>query len=133
MIEITPMDTNKPANNRGLRRLFNAMRWSIRGFRSTFKNEEAFRQELLLLGVLAPLGYMLGETGVEQALLIGSVLLVLIIELLNTAIETVVDRISSEQHKLSGRAKDQGSAAVFMAVVLVVVVWTLVLSNSIFD
>jgi diacylglycerol kinase (ATP) len=121
------MDTNKPKNNRGLRRLINAARWSMKGFRSTFRNEEAFRQELLLLVVLAPLGYWLGQTGVERALLIGSLFLVLIVELLNTAVETVVDRIGPEHHKLSGRAKDQGSAAVFLAVMWVILTWTLVL------
>ena len=121
------MDTNKPQNNRGVRRLINAARWSMKGFRATFKNEEAFRQELLLLLILAPLGYWLGHTGVERALLIGSLFLVLIVELLNTAVETVVDRIGPEQHKLSGRAKEQGSAAVFVAVVLVPITWALVM------
>ena len=121
------METNKPKNNRGLRRLINAARWSMKGFRSTFKNEEAFRQELLLLPILAPLGYWLGSTGVERVLLIGSLLIVLIVELLNSAVESVVDRIGSEQHKLSGRAKDQGSAAVFLALLLVVLTWALVL------
>lgn len=121
------METNKQKNNRGIRRLINAARWSMKGFRSTYKNEEAFRQELLLLVILAPLGYWLGENGVEQALLLGSLLIVLIVELLNSAVESVVDRIGPEQHKLSGRAKDQGSAAVFVAVVLVIVTWLLVL------
>lgn len=121
------METNKPKNNRGLRRLINAARWSMKGFHSTFRNEEAFRQELLLLVVLAPIGYWVGETGVERTLLIGSLFLVLIVELLNTAVETVVDRIGPEHHKLSGRAKDQGSAAVFVSVILVIVTWSLVL------
>ena len=127
MLETRPMETNKPKNNRGLRRLINAARWSMKGFRSTFSHEEAFRQELMLLMFLAPLGYWLGQTGVERALLIGSLFLVLIVELLNTAVETVVDRIGPEQHKLSGRAKDQGSAAVFLAVLLVILTWALVL------
>ncbi|MCU7844847.1 MAG: diacylglycerol kinase [Candidatus Thiodiazotropha sp. (ex Monitilora ramsayi)] len=116
-------------NNVGLRRLINALRWTIKGFRSTFKNEEAFRQEVMLFLVLAPLGFWLGDNGIERALLIGPLLIVLIVELLNSAIESVVDRIGSEQHKLSGRAKDQGSAAVFISVVLVVVCWVLVLFN----
>ena len=123
------METNKPNNNRGLRRLINAARWSMKGFRSTFKNEEAFRQELLLLIILSPVGYWMGENGVEQALLIGSLFILLIVELLNTAVETVVDRIGPEQHELSGRAKDQGSAAVFVAVVLVIIIWFLVLQG----
>ena len=121
------MEINKPKNNRGLRRLINAARWSMKGFRSTFKHEEAFRQELLLLVILAPVGYWMGEDSVEQVLLIGSLLILLIVELLNSAIESVVDRIGHEQHELSGRAKDQGSAAVFVAVVLVIMTWLLVL------
>lgn len=116
-------------NNVGVRRLINALRWTIKGFRSTFKNEEAFRQEVLLTLVLTPLGLWLGDNGIERALLIGPLLIVLIVELLNSAIESVVDRISTEQHKLSGRAKDQGSAAVFISLLLVVVCWVLVLFN----
>ena len=123
------MSMNKPPNNRGLKRLINALRWSMKGFRSTYKHEEAFRQELYLLVVLAPLGLWLGEDAIERTLLIGVLLLVLIVELLNSAIESVVDRISHEQHKLSGRAKDQGSAAVFVSLVLVVITWGLLLSN----
>lgn len=114
-------------DNVGLRRLLNAMRWTLLGFKSTFKHEEAFRQEVYLCLVLAPLGLWLGETGVERALLVGPLLLVLIVELMNSAIESVVDRISTEQHKLSGRAKDQGSAAVFVSLALVALCWGLVL------
>ena len=114
-------------NNVGLRRLINAMRWSMKGFRSTYKNEEAFRQEVLLLIILAPLGLWLGDNGVERALLVGPLLIVLIVELLNSAIESVVDRISTENHKLSGRAKDQGSAAVLVSLMLVVLCWIMVL------
>ena len=110
-----------------MRRLINAARWSMKGFHSTYQNEEAFRLEILLLVVLAPIGYWMGENGVEQALLIGSLFILLIVELLNTALETVVDRIGSEQHKLSGRAKDQGSSAVFVAVTLVIITWLLIL------
>ena len=112
---------------RSITRLINATRWSLQGFRSTFKTEQAFRQEVLLLIILAPLGLWLGETGIERALLIGTVLLVLIVELINSAIESVVDRISIEQHELSGKAKDQGSAAVFVALVIAVMTWVLVL------
>ncbi|MCG7899826.1 MAG: diacylglycerol kinase [Candidatus Thiodiazotropha lotti] len=114
-------------NNVGLRRLINAMRWSMKGFRSTYKNEEAFRQEVLLLIILAPLGLWLGDNGVEKALLVGPLLIVLIVELLNSAIESVVDRISTENHKLSGRAKDQGSAAVLVSLMLVGLCWIMVL------
>ena len=110
---------------RSVMRIVYACHWSIKGFKSTLKTEEAFRQEVLLLIVLAPLGYWLGDTGVERSLLIGTVLIVLVVELLNSAVETVVDRISDEHHKLSGKAKDQGSAAVFVALVLAGVTWLL--------
>jgi diacylglycerol kinase (ATP) len=114
-------------NNVGIRRLFNAMRWSMKGFRSTYKNEEAFRQEVLLLIIFAPLGLWLGDDGIERALLVGPLLIVLIVELLNSAVESVVDRISTETHKLSGRAKDQGSAAVLVSLMLVALCWIMVL------
>ncbi len=114
-------------DNKGLRRLLNAMRWTLLGFRSTFKHEEAFRQEVYLCLVMIPLGLWLGETGVERALLVGPLLIVLIVELMNSAIESVVDRISTDHHKLSGRAKDQGSAAVFVSLALVALCWVLVL------
>ncbi|MCU7935996.1 MAG: diacylglycerol kinase [Candidatus Thiodiazotropha sp. (ex Dulcina madagascariensis)] len=114
-------------NNLGLRRLVNALGWSIKGFRSTFKHEQAFRQELLLLLVLAPLGLWLGDNGVERALLLAPLLIVLIVELVNSAIESIVDRIGAEKHELSGRAKDQGSAAVLVSLILVAMCWTLVL------
>ncbi len=120
----------KPEGNKGLRRLSNALRWSIKGLDSAYRNEEAFRQESILLVVLAPLGLWLGDSGIERALLVGSLLIVLIVELLNSAIENLVDRIGEEHHKLSGRAKDQGSAAVFLSLLLVVIVWGMVLIRS---
>lgn len=112
---------------RSIRRLINATRWSMQGFSATFKTEQAFRQEVILLIIMAPLGLWSGETGIERALLIGTLLLVLIVELINSAIESVVDRISDEHHELSGKAKDQGSAAVFVALVIAVMTWVLVL------
>jgi diacylglycerol kinase (ATP) len=111
----------------GLRRLILASVNSLKGLRSAFISEAAFRQELALAIVLIPIGLWLGKTGVERALLVGSVLFVLVVELLNTAIETVVDRIGLEHHQLSGRAKDVGSAAVLVALVLLVAVWALLL------
>lgn len=108
-------------------RIINAARYSLLGLRAAFVHEAAFRQELALCVILVPLGYWLGHSGVERALLIGSVLLVLIVELLNSAVEAVVDRIGAERHDLSGRAKDIGSAAVFVALLNVAVVWGLVL------
>ncbi|MCU7814143.1 MAG: diacylglycerol kinase [Candidatus Thiodiazotropha sp. (ex Rostrolucina anterorostrata)] len=120
-------------NSVGLRRLVNALGWSMKGFQATFKHEQAFRQEVLLLILLAPLGLWLGDTGVERALLVGPLLIVLIVEMINSAIESVVDRIGTEKHQLSGRAKDQGSAAVLISLILVVMCWVLVLSNRMWN
>ncbi|MCK9294355.1 MAG: diacylglycerol kinase [Desulfobulbaceae bacterium] len=121
------MQHDKMRNGRGLRRLIRAGKSSLAGFTAAFKHEEAFRQELLLAVVLLPLGLLLGETGVEKALLAGSLLLVMIVELLNSAVEAVVDRVGLELHPLSGRAKDMGSAAVFLVIVYAVVVWLAIL------
>jgi diacylglycerol kinase (ATP) len=114
-------------NPGGLKRVWNAMFYSFRGFSAAFRNEAAFRQELGLAVVLAPVGIWLGTTGVERALLVGSLLLVLMVELLNSGIEAVVDRVGLERHELSGMAKDIGSAAVFVSLMNVFVVWSLVL------
>lgn len=112
---------------RGLRRLIDALRYSLAGFRACFRHEEAFRQEVLALALLLPAGLWLGESGVERALLTGSLLLVPLTELLNSAVEAVVDRFGGEIHELSGRAKDMGSAAVLLSILLAAVVWGLVL------
>lgn len=114
-------------NLTGLARIIAAFVNSMKGFRAAWASEEAFRQEVYLLAVALPLGLYLGKSGLEKALLAGSVLLVLIVELLNTGIEIVVDRIGFERHELSGRAKDVGSAAVLLALVLAGLVWGLVL------
>ncbi len=111
---------------RGLDHFFKAFGWSMAGFRWALA-EAAFRQELLLVAVLAPVGLWLGKSGVERALLCGSLLLVLIVEILNSAIEAAIDRFGGEHHPLSGQAKDMGSAAVFLALANVVIVWLLVL------
>ena len=111
----------------GLQRLVNATRYSLEGFAAAARHEDAFRQELLLAAVLLPLGLWLGANGVERALLAGSVLLVLVVELLNSAIEATVDRVSLEDHRLAKRAKDIGSAAVMLSLVTVALVWLLVL------
>ncbi len=111
----------------GLQRLINATRYSLEGFAAAARHEDAFRQELLLAAVLVPLGLWLGDGGVERALLAGSVLLVLVVELLNSAIEATVDRVSLEDHRLAKRAKDIGSAAVMMSLATVAAVWLLVL------
>ncbi len=111
---------------KGLRRLVSATKNSITGLGAAWRNEEAFRLEVLLAAILIPSAFWLGETGVERALLIGSVLVVMITELLNTAVEVAIDRIGPEHHELSGRAKDIGSAAVFLSLVLGGVVWGLI-------
>lgn len=115
----------KPGNT-GLKRIWNATFYSLAGLRAAWRGESAFRQESLLCVVLIPAAFWLGTTAVERSLLVGSCLLVLIVELLNTGIEAVVDRIGSEHHDLSGRAKDLGSAAVFLSLALVLVVWGLI-------
>jgi len=111
----------------GLRRLMNATGYTRDGLTAAFKHEDAFRQEVFLALFMIPLALFLGETGIERALMIAAVLGVLIVELLNSAIEAAVDRISLEHHLLIKRAKDMGSAAVMIALVNVVAVWTLVL------
>ena len=117
------------SNNRGIRRLIKAAGYSFRGLAAAFRHETAFEQEVALSLVLIPAALWLGEGGVEQALLIMSWLLVLMFELVNSGIEAVVDRVGTEHHELSGRAKDAGSAAVLIALVNAAVVWFLVLTN----
>jgi len=112
----------KPGNT-GLTRIIKAGGYSIQGLKAALKHEAAFRQESLLFLLLTPLAFFVGDSVVEKLLLISSLFIVLIVELLNSAIEAVVDRIGSEQHELSGRAKDIGSAAVFVSLLLVAVVW----------
>ena len=112
----------------GLRRVWNAFHYSCAGLHAAYRHEDAFRQEVLLALVLIPLAIWLGEGAVERALLIGCVLLVLIVELINSAIEATVDRISLDRHPLAKRAKDIGSAAVMIALLNAVLVWALVLS-----
>ncbi len=111
----------------GVRRIWNAFRYTLQGLSAAYRNEDAFRQEILLAAILIPLAFVLGDHGIERALLIGSVLLVLIVELVNSAVEAAVDRISLDSHDLAKRAKDIGSASVFVALVNLLVVWLLVL------
>jgi len=111
----------------GLQRLWNALRYSLQGLASALRHEDAFRQECLLAAVLVPAAFFVHAGGIQRALMIASVLLVLIVELLNSAIEAAVDRISLENHLLAKRAKDFGSAAVFLSLINVAAVWALVL------
>lgn len=111
----------------GLRRVCNAFRYSLAGLREAYRCEDAFRQETLLAVILLPLSLVLPVSGTGRALMVGSVLLVLIVELVNSAIEAAVDRISLDRHPLSKRAKDIGSAAVLLALLNVALVWGSVL------
>jgi diacylglycerol kinase (ATP) len=110
-------------------RITRAFVYSLKGLRAAYRKESAFRQELILSAVLVPLGWWLGRSGVERSLLIGSVLLVLIVELLNSAVEATVDRGGKDWDKLAGRAKDMGSAAVLIALLLMLLVWAAILAD----
>lgn len=109
--------------HRGLMRMVSATRYSMSGFVAAWRSEAAFRQEVVAAAVLLPAAFWLGDNAAERALLTGTVLLVLIVELLNTAVEYTVDRIGTDHHRLSGRAKDLGSAAVLLSLFLWAVTW----------
>jgi diacylglycerol kinase (ATP) len=111
----------------GLKRIWNALFYSIDGFKAALRHEDAFRQEAILAAIMLPLALWLGQTGVQRALLSGSVLLVLVVELLNSGIEAVVDKASPETSELAKRAKDMGSAAVLISLLNALIVWLCVL------
>ncbi len=111
----------------GMRRIWNAFNYSLSGLHAAYLNEDAFRQESLLAAIMIPVALALPLPGTARALMIGSVLLVLVVELLNSAIEAAIDRISLDRHRLSKRAKDIGSAAVLIALINVLATWSLVL------
>lgn len=112
----------KPGNT-GVRRIARATVYSVQGFAHAWRYEAAFRQEIALTALLIPAAFWLGRTVLETSLLIASCLIVLIVELLNSAVEAVVDRFGDELHVYSGRAKDLGSAAVFLSLVFLAMVW----------
>ncbi|MDX2320115.1 MAG: diacylglycerol kinase [Moritella sp.] len=118
-------NTGKPGFT-GLTRIIKATQYSLKGLRAAFKYESAIRQELLLLLILTPIALLLDVSNVEKILLVASLVLVIIIELVNSAIEAVVDRIGTERHELSGRAKDIGSAAVFVSLCLSAFIWFMI-------
>lgn len=118
---------------RGPRRIFKATQWSLQGLRAAWLHESSFRLEVYLFVVLAPLAWWLGDSAVERALMIGSMLLVLSIELLNSAVEAVIERYGAEHHELAGRAKDMGSAAVFVLMMNVLLCWGLILGPRLFQ
>lgn len=111
------------AGSSGVRRIIRATRYSMQGLAHAWRNEAAFRQEVGLTIVLSPIGWWLGRSPTERTLLIGSCIFVLIVELLNSAIEAAIDRHGDERHELSGRAKDLGSAAVMLSLILVAAIW----------
>lgn len=115
------------SGNTGFKRIIKAGQYSWQGIRAAYQHEEAFRQEVWILAIAIPLALWFGNDGVEKVLMIGSVFLLLIVELLNSAVEAVVDRIGVERHELAGRAKDMGSAAVTLAIINAIVVWLIVL------
>ena len=112
---------------KGLTRLWNALGYSRDGIAAAWTNEAAFREELLLAAITIPLAFYLGETGVDRALLVSSIIFILIVEILNSAIEAVVDKASPEKHDLAKRAKDMGSAAVLFSLINAAVIWACVL------
>ncbi len=114
-------------NEKGLKRILNACVFSYYGYKATWQHEEAFRQEVMLFLVTTPLALWLGQTVIEKLLLVGSMILVLLVELLNSAVEAVVDRVGLEHHELSGRAKDIGSAAVNLSLVWAAITWVSIL------
>jgi len=113
-------------NNRGLRRLMKAFWYSMAGLKAAWKNEEAFRLELVLTVIIIPAGLWLGTTFTQRAMLISLWLIVLVVELINSAIEAIVDRMGPDHHTLSGKAKDLGSAAVFVILCVNLIVWVLI-------
>jgi diacylglycerol kinase (ATP) len=125
--DIPPRIESLQKGSSGLRRVVKAFGYSTSGLYAAYRNEAAFRQEVLLAAVMIPLALLLPASGTGKALMIGSVMLVLVVELLNSAIEAVVDRVSLEHHALAKRAKDIGSAAVMLALVNVPITWALVL------
>ena len=114
-------------NEKGLKRFTNAILFSFAGFKAAWKHEEAFRQEVLVFLIAIPLAFWLGENKIEITLLITSVVMLLVVELLNSAVEAVVDRVGVEYHELAGRAKDICSAAVMLTIMLAVATWLLIL------
>ena len=113
----------------GIRRILRATKFSSQGLAQAWQHEAAFRQELVLVLLLTPVAIWLGQTALERAVLLGSCLIVLIVELINSAIEAAIDRHGDERHELSGRAKDMGSAAVLISLLLVALVWGLIAAD----
>lgn len=118
--------------NRGIRRIINAFRYTFAGFKAAWINEEAFRQEIIIAIFVVPAGLWLGTTGTQRAILVGIYFIIPLSELLNSAIEAVVDRMGPERHSLSERAKDLGSAAVFLSICMAIIVWMIIAYDRFF-
>jgi diacylglycerol kinase (ATP) len=118
---------------KGMRRLLNAFRYTFAGFRAAWLNEEAFREEIIIAIFVVPLGLWLGTSGTQRAILVGIYFLIPLTELINSAIEAIVDRMGPERHELSGRAKDLGSAAVFLSICIALIVWIIIACNRFFS
>jgi len=129
----TTVEKNNKPNGSGVRRIIKAARCSLLGFKAAYKHESAFRQELFLCLMLTPVAFIVANSGIQFALLFASLILLLLVEIINSAIEAVVDRIGLEHHELSGRAKDLGSAAVFLALGICVVIWLSVIFDNYFS
>jgi diacylglycerol kinase (ATP) len=119
--------TEREITPRSILQIFKAFKWSMKGLKAAWDFESSFRLEVYLCLILAPLGFYFGSTGLEKAVLVSSLIIVLMVEVINSALEAVVDRFGGEIHDLSGRAKDMGSAAVFLAQMIVVVCWACIL------
>jgi diacylglycerol kinase (ATP) len=113
-------------SNKGIKRVINAFFYSMAGFKAAWKNEAAFRQEIIAGIIVVPAGFFIGATGTQKAILILSYFIIPLVELLNSAVEAVVDRVGIEKHELSGRAKDIGSAAVFLSICTAAIIWLLI-------
>lgn len=118
-----------PYGDKGLKRLVKATQYSWQGLSAAFQHEEAFRQEVILAVITIPLALYFGESAIERALMISAVILILIVELLNSGIEAITDRVSLEKHELAKRAKDIGSAAVMLSLINAAVIWVFLLLN----
>jgi diacylglycerol kinase (ATP) len=118
--------------NKGIRRIINAGKCSAAGFKAAWINEEAFRQEITLAVLIVPLGFWLGKTGTQRSILIGIYFIIPLTELLNSAIEAVVDRVGQERHELARRAKDLGSAAVVLSICIASIVWVIIACERFF-
>lgn len=127
-----PSSQNPYKSKRGIKRIWNATRYSLQGFRAAFEFEAAFRQELFLCLILVPLAFVFGQTGFERLFLLSTLVLVLVVELLNSAIEALADRITNDFDEYIGRAKDMASAAIFLCLTFVTCTWVYFLIKRFF-